>query len=179
MYLSVCLLHVCSIVCTGEPDHGEATDEEESPTVKLKPVQEKHHAPQSVSVEVLVRVFIMLLPQYIDSPSLPPSLSSAPPSLPSATDGSLEQNGGLPQPGTPLLPHPPHRSSRYMYELLLDRLSDVPLADNPNILIRAHGIEQFHLHTDSSLHSQYVIIHCHYEIIFKLKYTQLSACIYK
>ena len=146
----MCPLHVCSIVCTGEPDHGEATDEEESPTVKLKPVQEKHHAPQSVSVEVLVRAFIMLFPHYIDSPSLSPS----------ATDGPLEQNGSLPQPGTPLLPHPPHRSSRYMYELLLDRLSDVPLADNPNILIRAHGIEQ---HTDSSLHSQYVIIYCHYE----------------
>lgn len=45
---------VIATYCAGEPDHGEATDEEESLAVKVKPAPEKCHAPQSVSVEVLV-----------------------------------------------------------------------------------------------------------------------------
>lgn len=115
MCLSVCHLSgVCSTVCTGEPDHGEATDEEESPTVKLKPAPEKHHAPQSVSVEVLVRVFIVLSPRYVDSPSppllplfppLPSFLSPLFPPLPS----SLSPLPSSPPLSPPLLPLSPQQ----------------------------------------------------------------------
>ena len=126
---------VCVCVSTaGEPDHGEVTDDDELSSAKLKPAPAPHPGPHPVSVEVLVREQHDLISgsryskTHITLPLSPlsPPLSPFPP-LTTATNGSLEQDGGLPEHGPPNLPPPAHCHSCDMRQLHLAGLPNTSI----------------------------------------------------
>ena len=114
--------------------------------------------PLSLISPSLSHLSLSLCPPSLSLSSLP--LSSLPlslPSLPPATNGSLEQDGGVRQPRPALLPPPTHHHSCHVHELLLACLPHGTLEwfwlklprSEPASWIhgrRAHGMITIHSH---------------------------------